>query len=575
MRSTTETDHAGDIADTRMARDPNTPTRQRSNTTTFPSFAWRRPRLETAPSVLHQPQALSFDDLVQSLSPPAVPSLSHARALASLIQTQSPLPSPAVLSPLLGSLCGIDSPPQLQCAGYEIMFAFWDRYDQKMATSDKISFFTLVLRSTWSTEIGELRLKALRALTKDGKDVFGIEIPLLNVLKSWIDGAFKIYVSCDLPERADREHSIELIASFISTILQNPETAARVSEGDLASVLRFYAGLVGKALDLPPSSPTPSSENTPVLTPHDQPSSNPRSIPPNGHRRHPSSLSLRAPLVQIIPQAGKHPAELMVTIYLDHLTSQLKSLTPRILIFILPLLFRAQAFFASPLPRLSVMTGRPLGPVGLEDRIQKTLRSLFAGPYGTSCMMILKRHLSPPTSDNDTTNPVWYATSLGAHRTLRNDIRQGLCSKMARAYITRLSSLSYSPSGAPSQLDLEKDLMERAWSKDDLSGWDLLKLGRMLCKSLEMWVRYSAGEQLEVNIAERDKVLDEAAGTLKDIFQELDERDDRIEWDEEEASIAGETLHHLASFVRPFKYVPRDIHVYKGLLTILHLQKFR
>ncbi|KAL4062624.1 hypothetical protein V8B97DRAFT_2012527 [Scleroderma yunnanense] len=536
-----------------MARDPNTPTRQRSNTTTFPSFAWRRPRVETvsAPTP-HQTQPLSFDALVHLLSPPAVPSLSHARALASLIQTHSPLPRPAVLSPLLGSLCGSDSPPQLQYAGYEIMFAFWDRYDQKTTTSDKLSFFTLVLQSAWSTEIGESRLKALRALTKNGKDVFGIEIPLLNVLKSWIEGAFKVYISCDPSERADREQSVELIASYISSILENPETAARVSEGDLASVLQFYAGLVGKALDLPPSA-TPSSETTPTLTPHDQQPPSARSIPPNGHRRHPSSLSLRSLLVQTTPQAGNHPAELMVTIYLDHLTSQLKCLAPRILTLILPLLFRAQAFFASPLPRLSVMSGRPLGPVGLEERIQKTLHSLFSGPYGTSCMMILKRHLSPPTSDQDAANLAWYATSLGAHRTLRNDIRQGLCSKMARAYIARLSSLSYSPSGVPSQMDLEKDLMERAWSKDELSGWDLLKLGRMLCKSLETWVKRTAGEQLEVNIVESDKILDEAAGTLKDIFQELGERDDRIEWDEEEASIAGETLRHLASFVRPFK----------------------
>ena len=527
------------------------PTRQRANTTSFPSFAWRRQKLDTAPAQ----QPLSLDALVRSLSPPAVPSLSHARALASLIQTQSPLPLPAVLSPLLASLCSADSPPQLQCAGCEIVSAFWDRYDQKTTTSDKLSFFSLLLQSSWSTEIGESRLKALRALTKDGRDVFGIEIPLLNVLKSWIEGAFKVYVSCDPSDRADREQSIELIAAFITSILDNPETAARVSEGDLASVLQFYAGLVNNALDLPPSS-APSSETTPVLTPHDQLFSNPRSIPPHGHRRHPSSLSLRASLVPITPPASKHPAELMVTIYLDHLTSQLKSLAPRILTFILPILFRAQAFFASPLPRLSVMSGRPLGPVGLEERIQRTLHSLFAGPYGTSCMMILKRHLSPPTSDSDAANPVWYATSLGAHRTLRNDIRQGLCNKMARAYIARLSSLSYSPSGTPSQIDLEKDLMERAWSKDELSGWDLLKLARILCKALEAWVKRSTGEQLEMNVAERDKILDEAAGTLKDIFQELDERDDRIEWDEEEASIAGETLHHLASFI---KYVPRDV----------------
>ena len=81
--------------------------------------------------------------------------------------------------------------------------------------------------------------------------------------------------------------------------------------------------------------------------------------------------------------------------------------------------------------------------------------------------------------------------------------------------------------------------MECAWSKDELSGWGRLKLGRMLCKPLEAWVKRPTGE--------RDKILDEAVGTLKDIFilQELDERNDRIEWDKGEVLIAGETLHHL------------------------------
>ncbi|KAG6334343.1 hypothetical protein ID866_4744 [Astraeus odoratus] len=545
-----------------MSRQPdpdNVRTRQRSNTTTFPSFAWRRQKQETTQaSAPAQPPSLSFDALVETLAPPAVPSLTHARALANVLHTLSPLPRPAVLSPVLGSLCGSDSPPPLQCAGFDVMSAFWERYEEKTSTADKLSFFTLVLQSTWSTDIGEPRLRALRALTKGGKDVFGIEIPLLNVLKSWIDGAFMLYISCDAPERAEREQSVELLAAYITAILENPETAARVSEGDLASVLQFYAGLVGKALDLSHSI-TSSSENLPVSHPPDHQPSSTKSIGPNGHRRHPSSLSLRSPQTQPIVQPSRHPAELMVTIYLDHLVSQLKSLAPRILTFILPLLFRVQAFFASPLPRLSVMSGRPLGPVGLEERIQKTLHSLFAGPYGTTCMMILKRHLSPPASDQDTVNLAWYATSLGAHRTLRNDIRQGLCSKMARAYIAKLSSISYSPSGAPGQIDLEKDLMERAWSKDELSGWDLLKLGRMLCKSVEAWVRRATNEQSEINIAERDKILDEAAGTLKDIFQELDERDDRVEWDEEEAVIAGETLRHLASFVHPLKYVAMHI----------------
>lgn len=525
--------------------------RQRSNTTTFSSFTsgWRRPRIETVsiPAPQPQPQVLTFDALVEALAPPAVPSLTHARTLVATITTHSPLPKAGVLNPLLGSLCGIDSPPQLQCAGYEIMAAYWERYEGRVTTSDRLAHCSLLLHTSWSSEVGDSRLRALRALTKGGSEAFGIEIPLLNLLKSWIDGACDAYLSCDPSDRTDRERSVELLAAFVSSILEHPETVARISEGDLASVLKFYASLVSKTLDIPFTS---TSDTTPFVSPAG--SSEQTKAASNGHKRHSSSISVRS-LPPSALHPSRHPAELMTTIYLDHLHSQLKSLAPMILTLILPLLFQVQAFFASPLPRLSVTNGRPRGSVGLEERIQKMLHSLFSGPYGASCMMILKRHLSPTDQTLDSHS---FSISFGAHRTLRFDIRQALCSKMARAYIARLSTLTYTPSGAPSHMDLEKDLMERAWSKDDLSGWDLLKLGRMLCKSIEAWAKRASVGFDEAIRVDRDRILDEAAGTLKDIFQEFDEREDGVDMDEEEATIAGETLRHLVSFVRPLKYVP-------------------
>ena len=430
------------------------------------------------------------------------------------------------------------------------MASYWERYEDKVTTSDRLAHCALLLHTSWSTEVGDSRLRALRALTKGGSDAFSIEIPLLNLLKSWIDGAFEAYISCDPSDCVARERSVELLTAFVSSILEHPETVARISEGDLASILKFYATLVSKTLDIPLTS---TSDTTPVSSPTGSSEQSAASkVASNGHKRHSSSISVRS----IPPSAvhpSRHPAELMITIYLDHLHSQLKSLAPKILTLILPLLFRAQAFFASPLPRLSVMSGHPRGPVGLEERIQKMLHSLFSGPYGASCMMILKRHLSPTDQMLDSHS---LSTSFGAHRTLRFDIRQALCSKMARVYVEKLSALTYTQSGAPSHMDLEKDLMERAWSKDDLSGWDLLKLGRMLCKSIEAWAKRAGTESDEVVRMDRDRILDEAAGTLKDIFQEFDEREDGVDMDEEEATITGETLRHLVSFVRPLKCVP-------------------
>ncbi|KAH7924437.1 hypothetical protein BV22DRAFT_1195912 [Leucogyrophana mollusca] len=535
--------------------------RQRSNTTTFASFSWRRatgrPEAASSTATAVQSQPLSFEALVAALTPPAVPSLNHARSLATAIVTQSPLPGPAVLNPVLASLCASESPPSFQTAGYDVMSAYWDRFESKLGSADKLAYFALFLNTTWSVEVGEPRLRALRGLTKGGTDVVGIEVPLLNLLKTWMECAFDAYISNDISDssdRVERERAIELLATFMSSVLEVPETVARVSEGDLASVLQFYAGLVLRALEIP-SVPLPSDSVSSPLSPlpADPPTSaNTISRPPfSTHRRHPSSLSIRSlpPSITIPP---KHPADLIASIYLNHLSSQLKILAPRFLTLILPVLFRAQAFFSSPLPRLSVTGGRTQGQPSLEDRVQKTLNSLFTGPYSTSCMMILKRHLFPPKESGGGVR-VSAFVSIGAHRTLRNDIRQGLCSRMARAYISRLSSVSYTSSGAPGQMDLEKELMERAWSKDDISGWDHARLGRLLCKSVEAWVKFGVSEPGEEYDMERDRMMDEAAGTLKDIFQEFDDREDSVDMNDEEAAITGETLRHLASYVRTLK----------------------
>ncbi|KAG1744691.1 uncharacterized protein EDB91DRAFT_199661 [Suillus paluster] len=533
--------------------DPNSRFRQRSNTTAFAPFAWRRKADIISTTVQPQIQSLTFDALVEALTPPAVPSLTHARSLATLIASQSPLPQPSVLNPVWAALCSHDSPSSLQAAGYEIMATFWERFDNHLGTADILQYFSLFLHTVWAADVGEPRLRALRALTRGGTEVIGIEIPLLSLLRTWMEGAFDAYMSgdaADFTDRAERERHVELLASFLSSVLEQPESAARVSEGDLASVLQFYAGLLGRALTVPPLNAAADPASSPPLAAHtDQPAKS--NI--GAHKRHPSSISIRSissPNSNL--PSRKHPAELMVVIYLDHLSSQLKALAPKFLTLILPVLLRAQAFFASPLPRVSILSGRTHTPASLEDRIQKSLNVLFSGPYGSSCMAILKRHLLPPT-DAGRDLHIAKIIALGAHRTLRNTIRQGLCTKMARAYICRLTSVSYTASAAPGQMDLEKDLMERAWSKDDISGWDHTRLGRLLCKSVEAWVRFTPADNVEEYDMEKDKIMDEAACTMRDIFQEFDEREDGVDMDDEEASVAGATLRQLAGFVRPIK----------------------
>src|SRR5215472_4509014 len=96
--------------------------RQRSNTTStsFAHFSWRKQRPDVPPS--HP--ILPLQDLIQALTPPAVPSLAHARALATALASHTPLPQPHILNPILTSLCAPESPAALQASGYDILSAY-------------------------------------------------------------------------------------------------------------------------------------------------------------------------------------------------------------------------------------------------------------------------------------------------------------------------------------------------------------------------------------------------------------------------------------------------------------------
>jgi hypothetical protein len=383
-----------------------------------------------------------------------------------------------------------------------------------------------------------------------------MESSLLDVLKSWIDGAFEgllSYELVDLAERAERERSIEALAASVTSVVENVEIVARISEEELAAVLQFYYDLVQRALDLPAaftmqaallSNPVTETQGSATSTPSK----------PSTHRRHPSSLSVQTVNVPVVPVPLKHPADLAVTIYINHLTSQLKVLAPSNLTLILPLLFRALAFYASPLPRLSI-TSETQDSSPLEMKLTDIITSLFGGPFATSCLIILKHHLHPPHANEDPKPSI--QVSIGAHRSFRNFIRRRLHIRIARAFINRESSVNYSPTGAPGHMDMERDLMERAWPKDDVQGWDADRLSGTICKSVEAWVNWIniyGTDDDDINVG-REKILDEAAGTLKDVFQELDMREDDNVMDDEAASAVGETLYHLATYVRSVKCV--------------------
>ncbi len=465
-----------------MSQSP--PRRQRANTSFFSRRKDKEPQPQPPPPL---------PTLIVTLSQPSqstAPNLAYARALAAALPTYSPLPPAEQLLPILTTYCSSTAPSALQVAGFDILSAYWENSEaESLRTSDRLIYFSLFLGSPkWSRELWEPRFKALRAVTNFGTQLVGNEVAFLDLLKGWIQGAFE-------EDGVERERSISILAAFLTSIADKPEIAARVPKAELASLVQFYATLVDRY--------TVGSPQT--------------------HRRHPSSLSTP-------PPTTKSSGDIAISLYLTHLTPQLRTLDPSSLTDVLPVLFRALASTLTPLPRLAL----PKSATSPDDLV-KTLDALLTGPYSSSALLILKEHLTPPSS---------LLTSLGAHRTLRLHIRRALTARLARAYISRQASLSYSHSGMPASLDnMTGDLMERAYSN---MSWDAAKLGSALSNSVLAWIDVDGAET----------ILGQVAETLKDILQELDERDDDApSLDYEEGVAVGQTLYNLASYILQFPYV--------------------
>lgn len=525
--------------------DGHRPTRQRSNTT-FAPFSWRRGKTETAITPQTEPiPPLSLEALIEALTPPAVPSITHARALASSLSTQVPTPRLAILSPILATLCAADSPVSLQAAGYDILGAYWENSGSAtLTTADRLACFSLFmdLSTPWSSDIWESRFKALVALIRSGTDTIGIETSLLRVLRAWIEGAFSGLTveegSASSEERAERQRSVETMIGLLLALLDRPEFVSRITEADTGTILQLFGSLIEGALSASPDNNVPLA--SPLSDPTSPSSSSSTRIPLK-HHRHRSSLT--------VPQAPvqKTSADYIVETYLQYLDIRLKAIAPVHLKTILPQLFRVLAYYATPLPRLS-LTAEPPHQHALEIKIMEKLDSLVLGPYSASCTFILKYHLFAEEDLLDSMK-----TSLGALRTLRASIRRVLITRLARAYISRTSSMNYTPSGAPGGFDIPRDLMERAWAKEsDLSTWDLNRFRSVLCRCIQSWIKdcqeSSDGSSSNPAIHATEVILNEIAGMLKDITQAFDETGDELDYEEIEA--VGDVLHELTAFIR-------------------------
>lgn len=542
--------------------------RGRSNTNSFANFPWRRGRNEPPPATT--PAApeptLSLDDLINALSPPAVPSLVAARALSAALQNASSVQLFS-LTPILASFCSADAPASLRAAGYDILTAFLERTPAPvLRASERIALFSLFPvrgQNAWHPDVWEARFRAFTAFTRGGAEIAGVEPQLLEMLQTWIDAAFTGLLTRDVissTERAERERSVDNLGSFLTVTTSRLETLARLSEPTIGNVLNFLGGLIERALALPTDPPLALSAHTSSDGSHS-------SIPPTPtrttqtHRRHHSSASLPIAASPVTPSplgpAPRRPADIAVALYLDHLDAQARYLSPIHLKAIIPVLFRCLALYASQLPRLSLSSSDQFETqFPPERRIVEVLDPILNGPYTASCFIILRQYLLPRTGAGLGAWRVSVQTATGACRTLRIYVRRALCTRLAKSYIARMSAESYAQSGAPGGLNLEHGLMERAWSKDEFTRGDLGKVGRMLRKAAEAWVSVQPEEG--ATDAEREEVLLEIAGALRDIFQEYDERADSydVEVSEDETNVVGEILLVLARYISPLKCDP-------------------
>lgn len=519
--------------------DANRPTRQRSNTT-FTPFNWRRGRTDTVVTPALEPSApLSLDSLIEALTPPAVPSIHHARALASMLLTSdSPPPRLAILSPVLAGLCSADSPPSLQAAGYDILAAYWENSGSAvLSTADRLTCLSLFmdLSAPWASELWEARFKALVALIHSGSETVGMESSLLNILRTWAEGAFMGLTKDGLvsEERLERQRSVDAMISLLLSLVGRAEFVSRIAESDTNSVLEFFGNLIDcsltSSLENVSAPSTPFTDVTVINPP-------PTTRLHIGHHRHQSSVS--------IPRAAHTPTttDLAVEAYLNYLGVRLKAIAPIHLKTILPHLFRALSYYASPLPRLSLTPGSE-HENDIEKRIMKVLDSLVTGPYSASCTVILKYHLYPEGDDVGSSA----RTSLGALRTLRTSIRRVLMARLAKAYLSRTNSMNYTPSGAPNPPEIDRGLLDRAWAKDDITTWDLNRFRSVLCTAIKEWLTVAQNVEHDLR-ASCELILSEVAGILKDITQAFDGINDELDYEEVEA--VGEVLHALTTYIK-------------------------
>ena len=511
--------------------------RPRANTTSFSAFGWRKPPppQPSTSTATTSPKPTTVHGLIEDLTPPAVPSLAYARSLAALLQTASPCPPLPTLIPILGTLCTEHSPSSLQAVGYDILAAYCGNSETTLTSSSDVLACFELFDAPWTIDLWEPRFKAFVNFRNaiSYRDIFLSNI--CTTIIGWIKIAFDPMLTpgcLPLSETLERQRSLKEYLSFLFTVLASPEFLSGAHEEEAAQIL----SLLG------------ANARITILLPREvAPTSPPGSSPPRVHRRNRSSASTPA----IDSSAVRHPADIAVEAYVEFLLTHHKKLSHLDLSSIFPLLFRSLAFYASPLPRLSLRQATE-HPSDTERKICGLIDSLFSGPHASSCTLILHHSLFPDTENNQDPLPS-VQLAFGAYRVLRNLLRRSLLTRLARAYISKASSHTYTYTGAAGSVDLPQDFISLAWPRDDVSVWEFSRVSPIFCKSLGDWMVWQPEGYPLDPILSPGAVLLEAACLLTDVLYALDEGAEEDDFDEEEVVALSKALHQLVPYMRVYR----------------------
>ena len=520
-----------------MTDDPDHRLRPRANTASFSAFGWRKPPppQPSTQMATTYPKPTSIHGLIEDLTPPAVPSLAYARTLAALLQTASPCPPLPTLIPILGTLCTEHSPSSLQAAGYDILTAYCGNSETTLTSSSEVLACFELFGAPWIIDLWEPRFKAFANFRNaiSYRDIFLSNV--CTTIIGWIKSAFDpmLIPGCLSPSEAlERQRSLREYFSFLFAILASPEFLCGAHEEEAAQILSLLGTSARIAILLP--------RDTAPISPSEGSS-------PRIHRRNQSSAS--TPVID--STAVCHPADIAVEAYVEFLSTQHKRLSHLNLSSILPLLFRSLAFYASSLPRLSLHRVTE-HPSDTERKIYGLIDALLSGPHASSCTLILHHSLSPDKKNSQDPLPS-VQLSFGAHRVLRNLLRRSLLTRLARAYISKANSHTYTHTGAAGSVDLPQDFISLAWPREDISVWEFSRVSPIFCKSLGDWMVWQPeGHSLGPNLSPV-AVLLEAAGLLTDVLYALDDRVEEEDFDEEEVLALSKALHQLVPYMRVYR----------------------